>query len=156
MFAHFNNIEITHLIFVVGIYDGIVKSIVVFEIYIYIYIYIYSAHWTTKCNFICWIFVFLAFFHFFFFLSSLFFLFLSESSIVLYFQFFHSVKPWWRPIKYNSLKHLNIFILNLELFVHLSHSYQHHTCPVGWGCRIHRLLPCRGVRPPLWVSWIWH
>ena len=25
-------------------------------------------------------------------------------------------------------------------------------CPVGWGCRIHRLLLCRGVRPP-WVSW---
>ena len=20
-------------------------------------------------------------------------------------------------------------------------------CPIGWGCRIHRLLPCRGVRP---------
>ena len=23
-----------------------------------------------------------------------------------------------------------------------------HNCPVGWGCRIHRLLLCRGVRPP--------
>ena len=23
-----------------------------------------------------------------------------------------------------------------------------HICPVGWGCRIHRLLLCRGVRPP--------
>ena len=22
-------------------------------------------------------------------------------------------------------------------------------CPVGWGCRIHRLHLCRGVRPPL-------
>ena len=22
------------------------------------------------------------------------------------------------------------------------------SCPVGWGCRIHRLLLCRGVRPP--------
>ena len=21
-------------------------------------------------------------------------------------------------------------------------------CPVGWGCRIHRLHLCRGVRPP--------
>ena len=21
------------------------------------------------------------------------------------------------------------------------------TCPVGWGCRIHRLLLCRGVKP---------
>ena len=31
-----------------------------------------------------------------------------------------------------------------------------HYCPVGWGCRIHRLLLCRGVRPPQWVSWLWH
>ena len=22
------------------------------------------------------------------------------------------------------------------------------SCPVGWGCRIHRLLLCRGVRSP--------
>ena len=30
-------------------------------------------------------------------------------------------------------------------------------CPVDWGCRIHRLLLCRGVRSlPQWVSWIWH
>ena len=27
-------------------------------------------------------------------------------------------------------------------------------CPVGWGCRIHRLLLCRGVRPLQRVSWI--
>ena len=26
-------------------------------------------------------------------------------------------------------------------------------CPVGWGCRIHRLLLCRGVKPPQRVSW---
>ena len=27
-------------------------------------------------------------------------------------------------------------------------------CPVGWGCRIHRLHLCRGVKPhPQWVSW---
>ena len=24
----------------------------------------------------------------------------------------------------------------------------HYFCPVGWGCRIHRLLLCRGVRLP--------
>ena len=24
----------------------------------------------------------------------------------------------------------------------------HSFCPVGWGCRTHRLLLCRGVRPP--------
>ena len=27
-------------------------------------------------------------------------------------------------------------------------------CPVGWGCRIHWLHLCRGIRPPpTWVSW---
>ena len=31
-----------------------------------------------------------------------------------------------------------------------------YNCPVAWGCRIHRLCLCRGVRPPQWVSWIWH
>ena len=25
--------------------------------------------------------------------------------------------------------------------------------PVGWSCRIHRLLLCRRVRSPQWVSW---
>ena len=25
---------------------------------------------------------------------------------------------------------------------------QNIICPVGWGCRIHRLRLCRGVRPP--------
>ena len=29
-------------------------------------------------------------------------------------------------------------------------------CPVGRGCRIHRLHLCRRVRPSQWVSWIWH
>ena len=29
-------------------------------------------------------------------------------------------------------------------------------CPVGWGYRIHQLFLCRGVRPPKWVTWIWH
>ena len=30
-------------------------------------------------------------------------------------------------------------------------------CPVGWGCRIHRLHLCKEVRPyPQHVSWIWH
>ena len=27
--------------------------------------------------------------------------------------------------------------------------------PVGWGCRIHRLLLCSGKPPPHWVSSIW-
>ena len=29
----------------------------------------------------------------------------------------------------------------------VSHFHQ-PVCPVGWGCRIHQLLLCRGVRPP--------
>ena len=31
-------------------------------------------------------------------------------------------------------------------------------CPVHWGCWIHQLYLCRGVRPPPfhWVSWICH
>ena len=28
-------------------------------------------------------------------------------------------------------------------------------CQVDWGCRIHRLHPCRGVRQPIRVSWIY-
>ena len=27
-------------------------------------------------------------------------------------------------------------------------SYSGCSCPVGWGCRIHQLHLCRGVRPP--------
>ena len=44
--------------------------------------------------------------------------------------------------------------LSRRLTMHLSDTSsiaQHlkkHSCPVGWGCRIHRLLLCRGVRPP--------
>ena len=26
-------------------------------------------------------------------------------------------------------------------------------CPVGWGCRIHWLHLCRGIRPRKWASW---
>ena len=35
---------------------------------------------------------------------------------------------------------------------------QNHTSPVSWGCRIHRLHLCRGVRPPPYqhMSWILH
>ena len=29
-------------------------------------------------------------------------------------------------------------------------------CPLSWGCRIHQLHLCRGVRPTQWVSCIWH
>ena len=37
----------------------------------------------------------------------------------------------------------------------LHDSYKY--CPVGWGCRIHRLLLCGGIKSPNQrVSWIWH
>ena len=26
--------------------------------------------------------------------------------------------------------------------------YHNINCPVAWGCKLHRLLLCRGVRPP--------
>ena len=35
----------------------------------------------------------------------------------------------------------NLMIKNIFIFLY-------NLCPVGWGCRIHRLLLCRGVRPP--------
>ena len=59
-------------------------------------------------------------------------------------------------------------------FVSIVHTHTHKQCiyiyiyiyilsptdrfyPVGWGCRIHWLLLCRGVKPLQWVSWlIWH
>ena len=31
----------------------------------------------------------------------------------------------------------------------LEKTIQKTNCPVGWGCRIHWLLLCRGVRPPI-------
>ena len=34
--------------------------------------------------------------------------------------------------------------------------YLTHSCTVGWGCRIHPLRLCRGVRSSTRVSWIWH
>ena len=39
-----------------------------------------------------------------------------------------------------------------------SHYFSLVVCPVGWGCRIHQLLLCRGGWDPhlQWVSWIWH
>ena len=33
--------------------------------------------------------------------------------------------------------------------VKANQSINQDSCPVGWGCRIHRLHLCRGVRPPL-------
>ena len=35
----------------------------------------------------------------------------------------------------------------IYIYIYTGNLYQNY-CPVGWGCRIHRLLLCRGVRPP--------
>ena len=34
------------------------------------------------------------------------------------------------------------------LFIYAFMCHSKSVCPVGWGCRIHQLLLCRGVRPP--------
>ena len=41
-------------------------------------------------------------------------------------------------VNYRLLLHIYLLISNYDI----------NTCPFGWGCRIHRLLLCRGVRPP--------
>ena len=46
-----------------------------------------------------------------------------------------------------------------DIYAHTHVRYiliQSHTSLVGWGCRIHRLHLSRVLRPPHWVSWIWH
>ena len=42
-----------------------------------------------------------------------------------------------------------VCILGLICFLCLIFSH-------SWGCKIHQLHLCRGVRPLQWVSWIWH
>ena len=71
-------------------------------------------------------------------------------------------------LKY-SIDHLFIEVIKfLTIMIHLDtfhfHSksfyedYIYHVdCPVGWGCRIHRLLLCRRVKLPSLqrVTWLW-
>ena len=54
-----------------------------------------------------------------------------------------------------------VYTVNYHKCVYI-HSFFHWACNrliiefvglVGWGCRIHRLHPCRGVSLPRWVSW---
>ena len=40
--------------------------------------------------------------------------------------------------KRNLIKWINIWAV----------AFERYSCPVDWGCRIHRLLLCRRVRPP--------
>ena len=64
--------------------------------------------------------------------------------------------PTQKPRKlniYNLLKYLMISLLCLLLVkarikIDSIAWNRRNNCPVGWGCRIHRLLLCRGVRQP--------
>ena len=42
-------------------------------------------------------------------------------------------------------------------FLVLQFLYQSFGCPIGWSCRVHWRLLCRGLRPPpQWTPSIWH
>ena len=52
-------------------------------------------------------------------------------------------------IRWESSKHCPISCpVYYRLFEQSTNDLNRPTCPVGWGCRIYRLLLCRGVRPP--------
>ena len=61
--------------------------------------------------------------------------------------------PTWSP---SSAIYFTGGVCFLDIYVQAHVSVSAHSsfvtilkaCPVGWGCRIHRLLLCRGVRPP--------
>ena len=53
--------------------------------------------------------------------------------------YIHMLKYDYKP----SYNHFISFFLSLYLYI-----YIYIYSPVGWGCRIHQLLLCRGVRPP--------
>ena len=54
--------------------------------------------------------------------------------------------------------HLNrVLMLNWIVWNRTDFAFNSVYCPIGWGCRIHRLHLCREVKlPPQKVSWIWH
>ena len=65
----------------------------------------------------------------------------------------HTLEIYWDWINIIS-KYILVFTLSST--DRLFHFITSLRCPVGWGCRIHRLLLCRGVRPhPQRESWIY-
>ena len=53
------------------------------------------------------------------------------------------IHPWISKIHYFGKTHKKLRTkLSIDQW-----KPKHFLCPVGWGCRIHRLLLCRGVRP---------
>ena len=69
-----------------------------------------------------------------------------QSSILMTDNFFYweeSLKITITRCRWNVLGPTKKYIL-----LTLAYTWRNF-CPVGWGCRIHWLLLCRGVRPPL-------
>ena len=54
-----------------------------------------------------------------------------------------------------SLRTMLDFRVNREIYfgIKLPDQIKNNNCPVGWGCRIHRLLLCRGVKLPQRMFW---
>ena len=70
----------------------------------------------------------------------------NSGEIILYSLFYpdHFILPTQRVRISHSFNRDNDYTISLNC----------SCCPVGWGCRIHQLLLCRGVRPHQRVSWI--
>ena len=60
--------------------------------------------------------------------------------------------------RWKSQGNVQIWLSIYSLFFIISlHFIPNNTCPVSWGCRIHQLHLCRGVKTPAQqASWIWH
>ena len=63
-----------------------------------------------------------------------------------------TLKELIRRMKVNTLCNAISIILYLFIYLNYVAFYRHywfiyHICPVGWGCKIHRLHLCRGLRP---------
>ena len=62
----------------------------------------------------------------------------------------------WLEIRVQTLRvsigtffYITIYIsLYIYIYIYICTYTYIHICPVGWGSRIHRLLLCRGIRPP--------
>ena len=56
----------------------------------------------------------------------------------------------WRLFIDSTSRNLKVVLLhngNCFPSIHIKYSVQMKDCPVGWGCRIHQLLLCRGLTP---------
>ena len=85
-----------------------------------------------------------------------------ETGVQSQIESYQRLRKWYLMLPCLTLSIIRYGFIIITLFFHciLSYFFMYTfpilNCPVGWGCRIHRLLLCRGVRPPPRVSWIWH